>query len=104
MRIKLTLLGCAAALLILATACSSTPAPTRSVPTVARATSTPNALPTVQNPPAIPANHVDYTQCLSCHQTGTNGAPRVPDVPDHSVPANYKEEKIVCINCHQEAK
>ncbi|MBI5034909.1 MAG: hypothetical protein HZB51_30660 [Chloroflexi bacterium] len=93
----------------IASACASspTPAPTPLPTPTAKATqpaSSATALPTIKPAAPIPADHIDKTECLVCHATGANNAKRVPDVPDHSIPPGFKEEKVVCVNCHQQAK
>jgi len=50
--------------------------------------------------PTVPISHYTdsvlkngYNSCLDCHQTGTNGAPKVPD--NHS---SYSNDR--CLKCH----
>jgi len=51
-------------------------------------------------PPKIPADHAGRTQCLVCHATGANNAPKIPTAnPDHTA---FKDDNnaALCFSCH----
>jgi len=60
----------------------------------------PGATQAAGGPPKIPADHAGRTQCLACHATGANNAPRIPTAnPDHTA---FKDDNnaALCFSCH----
>ncbi len=94
--------------LLALSACASAAAPSPTlVPTDIMRTSTPGPTVAVTTtplriPPNIPFDHLDRTQCLACHGTGENGAPRVPtEFPDHRA---FRDDRTVCETCHSQVR
>ena len=60
----------------------------------------PGATQAAGGPPKIPADHAGRTQCLVCHATGANNAPKIPTAnPDHTA---FKDDNnaALCFSCH----
>ena len=52
--------------------------------------------------PGIPANHAGRTTCFECHETGTGGAPILPQWHlDRIQDGRLNDNVTDCLECHE---